>query len=106
VIGAALLRRWRTTGLAIVVGGLFLVLFGGVHTGGGSSANPLQAIFASYVSAIGSVVGTASRRTDIIRASLFAAGAVVLLGFGLWRWDGVAGPDAPAAAAPDAAAAG
>ena len=103
VIGSALLRRWRTGSLAIAVGGLLLVLFGGIRCGNGNGSNPIEALFSSYFSAIGAVVGTASRRTDIIRFALFTAGAVVLLGFGLWRWDTSADSDAPAAHAAPAA---
>ena len=96
VIGVGALSRLKTAGLGIAVAGLLLVLFGGIHTGSTDNSNPLTSLYASLFSAIGSVVGTASKRTDIIRFGVFGAGAFALLALGAWKWDmAPAEPESP-----------
>jgi len=87
--GALLLRRRATIALAFALGGLLLILFGGVsgNADSSSNSNPLTALYSVYFNAIGGAAGRGSILADSARLGVFAAGAVALLFFGVWKWD-------------------
>ncbi len=101
VAGLAALKRWPVTSLSGALGGLLLILFGGVRAPSpGTDQTGLNAFFSLYSSLVGGVFGGPSRGVEIAHFVVLAGAAVVLLAFGLMRWDGRAEP--PVAVAPEA----
>lgn len=86
VIGLSYLRRYAVTALALTLGGVLLILFGGAvrdsQEGGG-----LDAYYALYTSLLTSIIGQASRIVDIAEFVVLAAGAGALIFLSLRTWD-------------------
>lgn len=103
VAGLAALKRWPATSLAGALGGLLLILFGGVRAPApGSDQTGLNAFFSLYSSLVGGVFGGPSRGVEIAHFVVLAGAAVVLLAFGLMRWDARSEP--PPTIAPEGSA--
>lgn len=96
--GVFLLRRFAVTGLALALGGVLLILFGGAVRDG-SEGNALDGYLSIFTSLISSIIGQPSRLVDISEFVVLAAGAVVLLLVGLRTWDM---PEQPPPAVTDA----
>jgi hypothetical protein len=84
--GLLTLRRYRALPLAVALGGLLLLLFGGVGAGGGQT-DPTNIFFAAYSALLGSTVGAASQTMDIVHFVVLAGAALALLAFGFSEYE-------------------
>lgn len=96
VIGVSAMARRRTLGLAIVAGGLLLVLFGGARGGGSGDA------ISVYATLLASALSTRSMGIDIAHFAVAFGGLTMLLAFGMSRYDHEAAADSLAIAGDDA----
>ena len=84
--GLFAMRRFRTLSLGTGLGGLLLIIFGGVTTGG-ADTDPTSLFFTAYASYFSTIVGSASRGLDIAHFAVVAGSFLALLMFGYTRWE-------------------
>lgn len=96
VIGVSLLRRYSVTALALGLGGVLLILFGG-SVQDGQEGDAFNSYLSAFTGILSSLIGQPSRLVDISEFVVLAAGSVALLFVGLRTWDMPETPSAPPA---------
>jgi hypothetical protein len=84
VLGVGAMRRYRVLPLAVTLGGLLLLLFGGVRSSGGGSQDAFSAIYSSL---LGAYFNQGSQGLDIAHFVLMAGGTLALLTLGYIRYE-------------------
>jgi hypothetical protein len=85
VLGIVWLRRLATLSLAVVLGGLLLVLFGGVTQPPSSSATDAFSLL--YSTLLGAALGSTGQPAAIAHFVMLLAGSLALLFFGYTQWE-------------------
>jgi hypothetical protein len=86
LLGLLSYRRMTVLPLAVALGGLLLLLFGGSTTAPSAPSDPFGGLFGIFGSVLGAVAGV-SQTVDVVHFIVLLSGGIALLAFGYTEWE-------------------